>query len=275
MSRARSISVALGITRRSSGKMIKNPMLAVSPMAVPLFMFAAFAGALSSLGSTAGFNYYSYTAFTFVFILCETTMFAGIFTGAEMAADFDRDAGFGDRLLLAAPKRLAILGGYLLFTLGRGLLGSAILWGVALASGMPVKGGALEIAGLEALALMIGVATTGWGAGLALRIRSVTASALIFMPSFLVLFITPDFVPRNLLHGWLKAAAGINPVTPEFEAGRAFLAHKHADVGLAFGVSGALMVLLLVWAVRGMKAAERGPQAPRQRGPAGRRAGRA
>jgi ABC-2 type transport system permease protein len=271
MSDTHSMAVAVGVARRSTTKLVKNPLLALSPLAVPLFQFAAFAGAMSKLGSTAGFDYYNFTAFVFVFILFMTTVFAGIFTGIDIATDFS--GGFGDRMMLAAPRRLAILGGYLIFTVARALLAEAIVWAVAIATGMPVRGHALELVGLCTLALMVGVATTGWAAGVALRLRTMAAAALIFLPSFLVLFITPDFVPRNLLAGWLKTAAAWNPLTAAFEAGRGYLAHTHAHTALAFGVSAGLMVVFLLWAIRGMKKAEGGPSGPsRPRGPRARRA---
>jgi ABC-2 type transporter len=270
---ARSIAVTIGVSRRSAIKIIKNPVMAAAPLAVPLFMFAAFAGAMTAVGKTPGFDYYNYTAFIFVFVLYQAMVFVGIFTGIEMSGDFG--TGFGDRMMLAAPQRLAIVGGYLVFTLGRGVFSIALIWAIALLTGMPVRGDALQIAALVVLALMLGVATTLWAAGLALRARSITAAALIFMSSFVVLFMTPDFVPRHLIGGWLHTAASINPLTPAMESGRGLIANTPADPELAFGLTGALILVFMVWAVRGMRAAERGPKAPRPRGLQARREAKA
>jgi ABC-2 type transport system permease protein len=271
---ARAPGVAVGITRRGIAKARKNLALAASPMAVPLFMFAAFAGAMTAIGDTKGFDYYNYTAFIFIFVLFMATIFVGMFTGMEMAADYG--AGFGDRLMLAAPQRLAILGGYVLYSFVRGLVAIAAVWGVALIAGMPVRGNAFEIVGIIALAILIGVAETMYAAGLALRMRSMMAAALIFMPSFLVLFLTPDFVPLNLLTGWLHTVARFNPLTPAMEAGRSFMAGTSANVGLAFGLAVGLVLFFTAFAIRGMRKAEQGPGAPSggPRGPAARRAAR-
>jgi ABC-2 type transport system permease protein len=268
MTDTHSAAVAVGIARRGVSKAVKNPLGAVSPLAVPLFMFAAFSGALSAVGSTPDFGYYNYTAFIFVFILMEAAVFVGIFTGIEIASDFQ--GGFGDRMMLAAPKRLAILSGYMLFALTRMLLSMAVVWAIAVGTGMPVRGDAVEIVALNVLAIMLGLATTSWAAGVALRMRSVAAGALIFMPSFLVLFLTPAFTPRSLIPGWLHTVATGNPVTPAVEAGRHFLAHTSANLGLAFGVTAGLLVLLIVWGVRGMRVAERGPAGSRTRARRGR-----
>ena len=86
-------------------------------MLVPLFFFAAFKGALSGIGETKGFGYYDFTAFQFVFILFMASMFAGVFTAFDIASDFE--SGMGRRLMAAAPKRMYIIVGYLIVSVGR------------------------------------------------------------------------------------------------------------------------------------------------------------
>ena len=88
-----------------------NPALIVPAVAFPLFFFTAFAGGLSGVANTPGFDFPDgYTAFQFVFVLLQASAFGGVFTGFSMARDFE--SGFGRRLMLAAPNRLAVLGGY-------------------------------------------------------------------------------------------------------------------------------------------------------------------
>ena len=53
-----------------------------------------------------------YTAFQFVFVLCQSAMFAGLFTGFTLAFDFE--SGFARRLMLAAEDRRGIALGYAL-----------------------------------------------------------------------------------------------------------------------------------------------------------------
>ena len=64
-----------------------------------------------------GLPYYDYTAFQFVFLLFMASMFSGIFTAFDIARDFE--GGMGNRMMLAAPQRMAIIGGYLIVSLGR------------------------------------------------------------------------------------------------------------------------------------------------------------
>jgi ABC-2 type transport system permease protein len=75
------------------------------------------------------------------------------------------------------------------------------------------------------------------------------------------------FVPRDQLDGWLGTIADHNPLTPAMEAGRGFLADDPASVGLAFAISGGLVVLFALFAARGMVKAAKGPGARRRRGP--------
>jgi ABC-2 type transport system permease protein len=230
---------------------------------LPLFMYAAFAGALSSISETKGFDYYDYSAFVFVFALFDGAMFTGVFAAFQIAADYE--SGLGQRLMMAAPQRLAIIGGYLISTLFRFVFTMVVVWGVGLATGLPVRGGPLEIAGLMALLLLLNLATTLYGIGVALRLQTVAAGALIMIPVFMVLFLSPLFVERDQLSGWLKTAAGLNPLTPPLEAGRGFLADDPTKVGLAFGVAVGVVLFFLAFAVRGMIKAERGPRVKRAR----------
>jgi hypothetical protein len=155
-------------------------------MIVPLFFFAAFAGPLSAMGSSKSFGYYNFTAFVFVFVQYMAAMLVGVFTSFEIAGDFE--SGMGRRLMLAAPRRMAIVGGYLMIALGRGILAVMIVWGVALAVGMPVRGDALDIAAIVALALLLNLATTLYGAGVALRFQSASAGTLVLIPVYMALF---------------------------------------------------------------------------------------
>jgi ABC-2 type transport system permease protein len=255
MTRGRSRSAALGVARRLLRNALKNPAHALPPLLIPLFFFAAFSGAFAGLGDTKGFGYYNYTAFQFVFILFMATMFVGVFTSFDIANDYE--TGLGRRFMLAVPRRMAIIVGYVIFGLARAVFTVAVVFGIAVATGMPVRGGAVDIAGMVALALLLNVATTLFGAGISLRLQSAAGGALVLIPVFLLLFLTPVFTPRDNLSGWVKTAAGINPLTPAIEAGRGFLANDPVDVALAFAVCVGLVIAFSGWAVLAMRKAEK------------------
>jgi ABC-2 type transport system permease protein len=266
---ARSLSVARGVAYQCTRKLIRLPPKLLPSLLLPLFMFAAFGGALGAVGSTKGFGYYSYTAFVFVFVLYMSSMFSAVFTTFDVAADFE--SGFGNRMMLAAPRRLAIVGGYVMVALWRGVFNIAIVFAVALATGLSVRADALDIVGLVGLALLLNIVTTLYGTGVALRFQSTAAGVLVLIPTFMVFFVAPIFIPRHQLSGWLRDAADVNPLTPVLEAGRGFLADDPIKVVLAFAALVGMLLLFTVWVIGGMRKAERGPgssaRGPRARGP--------
>ena len=228
--------IVLGVAWRNLHNMFTNPALILPSLVFPLFFFIAFAGGLSAVSKTPNFDFPSgYTAFQFVFVLLQSSAFGGVFTGFSMAADFEH--GFGRRLLLAAPKRSAILTVYLIV-------------------GMHVDGAVLDLVGLVGLALLVNATAALWAFGIALRFRSIQAGPFMQIPVFLILFTAPVYVPLALLTGWIKSVATVNPMTALFEAGRGFISGAPTEVLLAFGAVVGLSALFGVWAVRGLRQAE-------------------
>jgi ABC-2 type transport system permease protein len=248
--------VAGAVAWRSIHRFLTNPQLLLPSLVFPLFFFVAFAGGLSSVGNAPGFDFPSgYTAFQFVFVLLQASAFGGVFTGFAIAGDFE--SGFSRRLMLAAPNRLGILIGYGLAALTRALIVGSMLFVVALATGMQVAGGGVDLFGLVVLALLVNMTATCWSAGIAMRLRTIQAGPAMQMPVFIVLFLAPVYVPLGLLAGWVHAVARVNPVTALVEGGRELISGGSVRVGLVYGVALALLCAFAVWAVRGVRSAER------------------
>ena len=100
---ARFRGVALAVAWRSIHNFVTNPALLLPALMFPLFFFGAFAGGLSRVDQSPGFDYANgYTAFEFGFVLIQASAFGGVFTGFAIARDFE--SGFGRRMMLAAPS---------------------------------------------------------------------------------------------------------------------------------------------------------------------------
>jgi ABC-2 type transport system permease protein len=247
--------VASGVAWRTLKNVLTTPALLLPSLIFPLFFFTAFAGGLSQLKHIPGFDYEpGYTSFQFVFVLLQSAAFGGVFTGFGVARDFEQ--GFARRLLLAAPQRSGILLGYALAALARWAITATMLTVVALAAGMKVGGGGVDLVGLYGLALLVNAAGFLWSCGVAMRLRTMQAGPLMQMPVFLTLFFAPVYVPLHLLHGWIHAVARANPVTYLLATGRGFLAGDPPHVALAFGLAVALGGAFSLWAVRGLRRAE-------------------
>lgn len=251
------LMTARWIARRNLKHAFTNPALLVPSVLFPLVFLLAFAGGLSSLGDTPDFGFRSgYTSFQFVFILLQSAAFGGIFTGLGVAADFE--SKFARRLLLAAPRRAGILLGYVASGLVRFLFTVTLVTTVALIAGMEVDGSAPQFAGLVALGMVANAASTLYSVGYCLRVQSVAAAPAMQTPIFILLFLAPVYVPLPLLDGWIHAVASWNPLTALLEAGRGFISGVPEDSALAFGLGAALVALMGLFALRGLRRAEAG-----------------
>jgi ABC-2 type transport system permease protein len=250
------ISVALGLAYRQITVLFKNPSLFLPPMLFPLMNFMSFAGGLSRLRHVPGFDFHSgYTAFTFVFVLLQSAAFGGVFAGFGIARDFEY--GFARRLLVSAPHRSGLILGYAISALARWAMIATVLTIVALIAGMHVGGNGIDLFGMYALAVVFNVVGLLWACGVAMRFRSVQAGPLMQTPVFLLLFLSPVYVPLSLLTGWIHGVARVNPLTFLLEAGRGFIDGRPTEVATAFGVAAALVVAFAIWARTGLARAER------------------
>ena len=247
--------VAYAVLRRNLTHAFKNPALLVPSILFPLIFLIAFAGGLSAVANVPGFDFPSgYTAFQFVFVLLQASAFGGVFTGFSIAADFE--SGFARRLLLAAPNRLGILAGYAIAALTRAGIVGVLLFSVALATGMQVHGDGVDLFGLIVLALLVNMTTTMWAAGVAMRLRTIQAGPAMQMPVFILLFLAPVYVPLDLLSGWIRSVAHLNPFTALVEGGRDLISGGPVHALLVYGVALALLAAFAVWGVRGLRRAE-------------------
>lgn len=243
------------IARRNLIGAVRNPALSIQPAMGPIVFLVAFGGGLSAFGQVPGFGFRSgYLSFQFVFILMQAGVFNGVFLGLTLARDLEQ--GFATRLMLATRHRSAIVSGYVVAGVVRSLALITILFGVGAIARMRIDGSVLQMLGLVGLALSMTVVGSLYASGIALRFRTVQSAPLMFMPSFLVLFLTPLLVPFELLSGWIKAVARVNPVTYFLQAGRGFISGRPDDTLLALVFALGLFAIMGVWAARGLRRAQ-------------------
>jgi ABC-2 type transport system permease protein len=251
----RYFSVAGGLAWRLLHSLITNPLLFLPPMLMPIFFFTAFAGGLSAVSNVPGFDYGpGYTSFIFAFVLCQSAAFGGVFSGFSIAADFQ--FGFGRRLLLATPHRTALILGYGVVAVIRAAVTLTAVTIVGLVAGMNLEGGGLDLFGMYGLAAIINVIGLLFAAGVALRFRSLQATPLMQVPVFLALFLAPVYVPRDLLGGWVHAVAPFNPITHVMETSRDLISGNGAEYLTTLGIIAALLAVVFVFAIRGLRQAE-------------------
>ncbi len=249
-------AVARAVAWRNAHNFFTNPAMIIPALLFPMFFFIAFAGGLSRVESVPGFDFAGgYTTFVYGFVLLQASAFGGVFTGFAVARDFE--SGFSRRVMLAASNRDGIVAGYWLAAVVRAVFTIAVITAVALLAGLEINGSVVDIAGLYTLALLVNAAAMLFGTGVAMRLRTMQAGPLIQTPAFLILFLAPVWVPYDLLTGWVKAAASVNPITLVIESIRGFLDGDPTEVLPAFGVMLLLVAITVLWARGGLRSAER------------------
>jgi ABC-2 type transport system permease protein len=134
----------------------------------------------------------------------------------------------------------------------KGVVLSSVIVLLALPFGISIASGPVGFILLVGLSALWGVVYAGFMQLIALKTRSAAATnsgGLIFFP---LLFLTPNFVPRDLLTEPMEIAATLNPVTYLMEALRSLILDD-LDWGKilpGFGVVAALGVVMLVLNVR-------------------------
>jgi ABC-2 type transport system permease protein len=245
---------ALMISWRSLHVMMSKPSLILPSLIFPLFFFAAFAGGLSAVDQAPNFDYPSYTTFQYVFVLMQSAVFGGVFTGFSIAADFE--FGFARRMLLATRNRSALVAGYALTALVRALLVWSVVTVVALISGADITGSGGDLFGILVIAVMLNFAATMFASGMAMRMRTLQAAPLIQLPAFLIIMTAPVYVPRDLIEGWVGTVADYNPMTAMLEAGRNLIIGAPAETLAAIGIAAGLIAVMVNWARTGLRRAE-------------------
>jgi ABC-2 type transport system permease protein len=242
----------MAVARRQIGGTLSNPGFMVPPLLLPLMFFAAFAGGLSKLGETPNFPYPDYTAFVWVFVFFMAASFVAVFTGFTMAADFE--SGFARRLMLATPKRMSFVVGFVIASVVQTAISCVILFGIGLIAGMDIGGGVLDVLIVFGLALLWNIAVMLYVSGVGLRVQKVqTGSLVMIMPVFAVLFVAPVYLPREQLTGWLGTAADFNPLTFLFEAARGLIAGEPEKLGLACLLVLGSSAVFYLWARQGLR----------------------
>ncbi|MFD0426256.1 ABC transporter permease [Streptomyces parvus] len=117
-------------------------------------------------------------------------------------------------------------------------------------------GGVPGIVGATLLALLVAWSLIWAFLALAAWLRSIEVlSSIGFLVTFPLMFASSAFVPLDILPGWLRVIATVNPLTYAVEASRD-LALDHSALGAALAAVGTSLALLAVTgllAVRGLR----------------------
>jgi ABC-2 type transport system permease protein len=228
----------------------RTPDALLPTLFIPLFFLVVNVGQAAKIfpsASTEFLHGQGYGAFQ----LPSSLLLAASFGTAALFLVEEIEGGYFDKLRAAPVARSAIVLGRLIAEAMKGVLIATALVVLGLIFGISIASGPLGFVLLVALTALWSVVFVGFMQVIALKTRSAAATnsaGLVFFP---LLFLTPNFVPRDLLTQPMEVAATLNPVTYVMEALRSLvledLAWGTIWPGFAVvAVAGALMIALNV-----------------------------
>jgi ABC transporter DrrB family efflux protein len=219
----RSLSVVAALVRRALNELTRVPGAALPGVLAPSIFLVGLSGVFGEAARLPGFDATDFRTFIVPVGLLQGAAFTGAATGVNLARDIER--GWFDRLMVCPAPRVTILAGLVASGAIRALLPATVLLCVAFALGVDFPGvGALALD----LVLVMGLATAMalYSVLVALRFKTQQASPLMQTVGFMAVLFTSAYAPLDLLAGWMRAIATVNPVTQVLEGVRqGFVAH--------------------------------------------------
>ncbi|HSN75853.1 MAG TPA: ABC transporter permease [Anaerolineae bacterium] len=200
------------LTRRNLVNIFRTPEALLPPILISVFFLVIYQ---STLGTAAGFipglSGKAYLGFILPLSIVSSSL-----AGAGIAAQNlvkDLENGYFDKLLLTPISSTAVLLGPILA--GAVILGiqSSIVIAVGLLLGLDPATGLPGLLAVIGLAVLLGTGFAGFTVSAALGSGSAAATQSAGFLFFPLTFLTASFVPLELLSGWLKTAAQLNPIT--------------------------------------------------------------
>jgi ABC-2 type transport system permease protein len=229
----------------------RTPEALLPTLFIPLFFLVVNVGQAAEIfpsASTEFLHGQGYGAFQ----LPSSLLLAASFGTAALFLVEDIEGGYFDKLRAAPVSRTAIVMGRLIAEAVKGVLIATAIVLLGLIFGISIASGVLGFVLLVGMTALWSVVFVGFMQLIALKTRSAAATnsgGLIFFP---LLFLTPNFVPRDMLTRPMEIAATFNPVTYVMEALRSLILQDlvWADIWPGFAVVAVLGALMLALNVR-------------------------
>ena len=248
------MSQVLVLGERALREAKRTPDALLPTLFIPVFFLVVNVGQAAKIfpsGETAFLDGQNYAAFQ----LPATLLLAASFGTAALYLVEEIENGYFDKLRAAPVTRSALVLGRMTSEFVKIVLMTVAIVVLALPFGIRIDSGPIGFVLLVLLTAFWAVGYSGFLQFVALKTRSAAATnsaGLIFFP---LLFLTPNFVPRELLTHPMEVAATLNPVTYVMEAMRSLILQdlNWSVVGKGFLVTGifvAGMVALNIHTIR-------------------------
>ena len=236
------------LAQRAIREALRTPEALIPTLFIPLFFLVVNVGQAAKIFPSAQTPFLkgqNYAAFQ----LPSSILLAASFGSAALFLVEDIEGGYFDKLRAAPVARSALVIARLIAEGVKSLVVTIALVLVALPFGVTIASGPIGFVLLIVMTSLWAVAFSGFMQLIALKTRSAAATnsgSLVFFP---LLFLTPNFVPRDQLSRPMEIAATFNPVTYIMEGLRSLILEDFnwTAIGRAFlVVAFALMLAIFV-----------------------------
>lgn len=185
-------------------------------------------------------------------ILAQSGLFVAIFYGVSLI--WERDLGITNKLLVSPTPRAALVLGKALSAGLRSLSQAVIIYALALVLGVKLNWHPLALAGVLAIVVLNASLFSSFSLIVAslvkTRERFMGIGQLLMLPLF---FASNALYPIQLMPGWLRLIARVNPLSYSVDALRALMLKSGASnfgLGVDFGVLLAVTLALVIIGAR-------------------------
>lgn len=239
---------------RATREALRTPDALIPTIFIPLFFLVVNVGQAAKIfpSSSTGFlEGQNYAAFQ----LPVSLLLAASFGSAAYYLVEEIEGGYFDKLRATPVPRSAIVFGRLVAEGAKTAAIAVAMVLIALPFGISIASGPIGFILLIGLTATWGIVFSGFMQLIALITRSAAATnsgGLVFFP---LLFLTPNFVPRELLARPMEIAATLNPVTYIMEGMRSLILEDltWAPVAKGFAVVATFGVVMVALSIRTMR----------------------
>jgi ABC-2 type transport system permease protein len=236
---------------RAIREALRTPDSLFPSIFIPLFFLVVNVGQAARIFPSEGTPFLegqNYGAFQ----LPASLLLSASFGAAALYLVEDIEGGYFDKLRATPISRMALILGRLYAEFVKTMVVSTVMVLLAFAFGIRVDAGILGFVVLIVLVSLWAMVFSGFMQLIALKTRSAAATQGASMVFFPLLFLTPNFVPRDQLTRAMEIAATINPVTYVMEAARSLILQGFDAELLAkgFAVVAVTMIVMLGLSIR-------------------------
>lgn len=244
------MNAARALGERAMREVLRAPDALFPVFFIPLFFLVVNTGQAADIFPSASTEFLRGQGYG-AFQLPTSLLLASSFGMSALFLVEEIEEGYFDKLRSSPIPRSSIVLGRLIAEGIKSVFITVIILALAMIFGIEIASGVLGFVLIVALAALWGVVFSGFVQLIALASRSAAATQAGSMVFFPLLFLTPNFVPREELTRPMEVAATFNPVTYLMEAIRSLILEDlnwdRIWPGFAvIAIAGALMLALNV-----------------------------